>query len=1379
VNGLELLLEVEIEEEQRFLLVDSGASLSVMKPGISHSKIEPTQTVAKGVTGNRLRAIGSQDIMFSVGSRIYTHKFLVAHLDVEYSGILGLDALRQMEAKVDLRTSTLVLGRSRHQLAGQEVERCALVRRHPHSVREASQTDLINPETTGPKAPVGTPTPGISRGRADVVSWEVVASGPVVIPPLSQAIVVGKIKRGSIRDVPREVMVEPVSVGTPGAYVARVVSQVYTRSELDELKGLEVRPNRKHGTSCVKVVGYCQKGTGLSLQDSQSNAARYCVLKVLNTSRRHLEVGKHVRLGTAEAILPCAPRGVGFDTRHSGADGTSAGRVHVVRGHNSAELRVVRTELERKLAHLSAEESQILIPVLNQYEDLFCNDREGVLPSTTKGYHEIRTGDALPIKKNPYRVPYALRDEMKNQVGEMLTKGVITPCASPWAAPVILVTKKSADGKPRFRFCTDFRGLNSVTSIPVYPIPDIKSNLSLMAGSKYFTLLDIENAYWNIPIKEEDKDKTGFVTPFGSFRYEKMAFGLAGAPATFSKVMDAVLVGLRDVEFLVYLDDILIFSDTISEHARRMRLVLERIREANFKLGMAKCVFAAPKVSYLGHILSEDGVSPDESKVTAIRNFPRPKTVRDIRAFLGLSGYYRSFIKEYAAISRPLTQLTKKDAKFEWSEAQQLSFDKLKDALTSDSVLAHPRFDLPFILSCDASNYAVSAILSQLQNGKERPICFASRMLIDSEGNYSTTHKELLAIVFGTQTHRCFLYGRKFKVITDHAPLKWLITVKNHQCARLTRWVLKLSEYEFEIEHKPGKKHSNADCLSRYVGSMKPEVVEREETKDLTDVGLTREVVLSEQSKDPYCRGKVEDIGSQPETGFILSTDGLLYKGDKLTDAKLVVPETLIRYVLQMHHDKVFAGHQGIKRTRDLLKLHYYWPNMNRDVDQYIKNCESCSKLKVGRNPTAPLGELPETSYPLELTSIDICGPYPETKRGNRYLLTFIDHFSRYPEAIPLPRQDAPTVARALVTEIFSRLGCPRTISSDKGTNFMSELFQEVCKLLQVKRINSTSFNPQMQGKVEKFHLGLNQSMSHYVNKYGNDWDEFVNYALMAHRSVPHSITRYSPFYLLYGREMRLPTEDDLSPEKSVTTNNGNHKDSVQHHLETLADRLNEAYQVVRENNREGRERQKDYYNRGTKLVTFQPGDMVYLKEMNLRKIGAKFKTRWKGPYEVIRRLSDLNYLVKLSRSKETVVNVNKMKKCFRQTASNPTTERRGVRDLAEDKRETLETHDPRYNGAGAMTDHSETNTEDVTGNPTQDIDDNPYSLTRTQTSSCRDVGGREGRSVSPTDLMENQTSESHQDVGDCPQVVEGGGSTLSLWSPNVRNPRMPVASLL
>jgi transposase InsO family protein len=959
----------------------------------------------------------------------------------------------------------------------------------------------------------------------------------------------------------------------------------------------------------------------------------------------------------------------------------------------------MREQLDGKLNHLSPTEKETLLSVVDEYADLFCNERTGVLPSTTKGRHEIRTGDALPIKKNPYKVPYALREEMQRQLGEMQDKGVIKPCASPWGAPVILVPKKSPDGKPKYRFCTDFRGLNSVTAIPVYPIPDMKSNLSLMAGSKYFTLIDIENAYWNIPIREEDKDKTGFVTPFGTFRYERMAFGLAGAPSTFQRIMDAMLVGLRDVEVLVYLDDLLIFSETIEEHVRRMRLVFDRVREANFKLNIAKCTFAVPEIVYLGHVVNKNGISPDPSKVSAIKNFPKPRNVKDIRSFLGFSGYYRSFIQNYAAISRPLTQLTRKDVRFVWTEKQQQAFENLKAALTSHSVLAHPRFDQTFILSTDASDYAISAILSQLHGGKERPVSFASRMLNAAERNYSTTEKELLAVVFGTQIHRCFLYGRKFKVITDHAALKWLITVKNHHCARLTRWTLKLAEYDFTIEHKAGMKHVNADCLSRHI-SLVTTAQGQESADDTRSDVFSREIVYTAQQHDAYCNELRRKIQLENESEYIISKDGLLYVGKDVEQTKLIVPKELVQRVIEAHHDKVYAGHQGVKRTRDLVKLNYFWPSMNRDIEMYIKQCESCTKFKAGRQPRAPLGELPETYAPFELVSIDICGPYPETKKGNRYLLTFIDHFSRYPEAIPIPKQDAATVARALVTEIFSRLGCPHTLSSDRGTNFMSELFQEMCKLLNVKRLKSTAFNPQMQGKVEKFHLGLNQTMSHYVNKYGSDWDEFVNYALMAHRAIPHSITKHSPFYLLHGRQMRLPAEDDLTMAKFRDP-----KDScnpIQDHIDTLADRLKEAYHVTRENNRLGRNRQKEQYDKGTKLTIFKPGDVVYIKEMVRRKRDCpKFRLRWRGPFKVIKRLSDLNYLVKVRRNKEIVVNVNKMKHGYSKTHFSPTTIVDNVPPESEDVSEREETDQERITSPHPYL-HSSYDNESVVNPPVE-----------------------------------------------------------------------------
>jgi transposase InsO family protein len=247
---------------------------------------------------------------------------------------------------------------------------------------------------------------------------------------------------------------------------------------------------------------------------------------------------------------------------------------------------------------------------------------------------------------------------------------------------------------------------------------------------------------------------------------------------------------------------------------------------------------------------------------------------------------------------------------------------------------------------------------------------------------------------------------------------------------------------------------------------------------------------------------------------------------------------------------------------------------MSKDVEKFIRECASCAKMKGGRTPQAPLGELPETTGPMEITSIDICGPYPITRKRNKYLLTFTDHFTRYPEAIPIPNQEAGTVAKALVTQVFARHGCPKVLSSDRGTNFMSALFQEMCKLLQIKRINSTAFNPKMQGKVERFHAGLNQTMSHYVKKYSNDWDDFVDYVLMVHRATPHSIKRYSPYYLLHGRGMRMPNMEDLTARMGVPEEEPEDQDRVESHINTLAERLGEAFDVIQRRNKTGRVKQ-------------------------------------------------------------------------------------------------------------------------------------------------------------------------------------------------------------
>lgn len=585
-------------------------------------------------------------------------------------------------------------------------------------------------------------------------------------------------------------------------------------------------------------------GRTADLRQAAVSSKQYasCLMPVVNTS------GEEVRLpaGTSVAMV---------ETQWQVNDLRETENVQKIQGLGlypkqldpkvKVQNRRVPKLLEDKLQHLSLKDREILKPVLLSYQDLFKKTEDGMIPCTSYGHHEIKTGNAAPVKKQQYRVPYALRDEMRRQIEEMKERGVISEASSEWAAPVILITKKSPDNTPRYRFCADFRGLNAVTQVPVYTMPLVQENLDILNGNKYFSVVDMKDAYYHIPIEPEHKHKTGIITPWGPFQYERLAFGLSGAPATFTKIMDQVLLGLGNTICLIFMDDLLIFSKTIEEQAERLKQVFERLRRANFTLNLAKCHFGEREVEYLGHTVREFGSSPSPNKTKAIKDFPRPRTVRDVRAFLGLSGYYRQYIPRYADIAQPLTLLTKKDQKFGWSENQEKAFQNLKDTISSDSVLAYPSM-LPeheFRLHTDASDIGISAVLAQDLGEGERPISFASRQLNAAEKKLSVTEKELLAVIFGTKQFRCYLYGRKFTLITDHRALGWLLKLKEPS-AKLTKWALRLSEFQYRVQHRPGKQHVVPDALSRHIAVIN------------TEVGsLDRSTVQLEQERDKYCQG--------------------------------------------------------------------------------------------------------------------------------------------------------------------------------------------------------------------------------------------------------------------------------------------------------------------------------------------------------------------------------------------------------------------------------------------------------------------------------------------------------------------------------------------
>lgn len=475
---------------------------------------------------------------------------------------------------------------------------------------------------------------------------------------------------------------------------------------------------------------------------------------------------------------------------------------------NNFDYSQIRTD------HLNSEERAKIIELCTEYSDIFYQENMP-LTFTSEIKHSIKTTDEQPVYTKTYRYPFVHKKEVESQIRKMLDQNIIRPSNSPWSAPIWVVPKKvDASGKQKWRVVIDFRGVNAKTLPDRYPLPNITDLLDKLGKCQYFTTLDLASGFHQIQMNEKDIEKTAFNTENGHFEFLRMPFGLTNAPATFQRVMDGILRGIQNEKCLVYLDDIIIFSTSLQEHLERLKTVFQRLRETNFKIQLDKSEFLRHEVAYLGHVVTPEGVRPNPDKVKAIKNYPIPKTTKQIKGFLGLLGYYRRFINNFAKLTKPLTKCLKKGAKIEHNHEFIECFEKCKKLLLNEPILQYPDFSKTFNLTCDASNIALGAVLSQGPIGQDLPIAYASRTLNDSEQNYSTIEKECLCLVWATKYFRPYLYGRKFNIITDHKPLQWLFNLKDPS-SKLVRWRIKLQEFDYQITYKKGKLNTNADALSR------------------------------------------------------------------------------------------------------------------------------------------------------------------------------------------------------------------------------------------------------------------------------------------------------------------------------------------------------------------------------------------------------------------------------------------------------------------------------------------------------------------------------------------------------------------------------------
>lgn len=472
-----------------------------------------------------------------------------------------------------------------------------------------------------------------------------------------------------------------------------------------------------------------------------------------------------------------------------------------------------RIKLLRKcvnLKHIEDSHRYNLEKIIHSYNDIFTLPGD-CLPYTNHTTHTINVDNEKPINIKSYRPPECHKEEIRRQITEMLKDKVIKESNSPWNSPIWVVPKKAgADGIKKWRIVVDFRKLNERTEQDAYPLPVIDDILDQLGNAKFFSAFDLSSGFWQIKLDPESSKYTGFSTQDGHFEFIRMPFGLKNGPATFQRMMDTALRGLIGKICLVYLDDIVVFGSTIEEHNRNVAILFERLRSVGLKLQPEKCKFLRPELEYLGHSISAEGVKPNPEKISAVLDFKKPDNVKETQSFLGLCGYYRKFIKDFATIAYPLYRLTRKKSPFLWTDLCEAAFKKLKELMCNPPVLRQPDFKKEFTLTTDASNVGLGAILSQ----DGHPCCYVSRRLNKHEINYSASEKEMLAIVWAVKRLRQYLLGRKFTVKTDHQALTHLLSVKDPS-SRILKWRLRLEEYTYNVQYKKGCENLAADALSR------------------------------------------------------------------------------------------------------------------------------------------------------------------------------------------------------------------------------------------------------------------------------------------------------------------------------------------------------------------------------------------------------------------------------------------------------------------------------------------------------------------------------------------------------------------------------------
>ena len=715
----------------------------------------------------------------------------------------------------------------------------------------------------------------------------------------------------------------------------------------------------------------------------------------------------------------------------------------------------------------------------------------------------------------------------KTEFQAMLDMGVIRRSDSPWASPLHMVSKKDGGWRP----CGDFRRLNNVTVPDKYPLPFLSDSTHFLAGCSVFSKIDLVRGYHQIPVAAEDIPKTAITTPFGSFEFLRTPFGLRNAAQAFQRLMDRVA---GDLPFcFIYLDDILVASASLEEHRRHVSALFDRLEQHGMVLNKAKCVFNVPEIEFLGHKVSSAGSSPLPGKVQSVLDFPPPATALEMWRFCGMVNFYSRFVPHLSVTMDPLFKASAGKSKGDaiaWTDAMSTAFQLTKEALSSATMLVHPQLSAPTALTTDASGGGIGAVLEQYTGGSWKPLAFFSKAFKPSECKYSAFDRELLAVHAAIRHFRYFLEGRSFTVFTDHKPLTTaLLKSTDAHNARQSRHLAAISEYTSDIKHVDGKSNVVADALSRLPAAAPSASISSLPSAAFLPPAVCPILASTAADLPSLAAAQQSDLGLLKF--FRLYTGGKLNLGlVRLPDSpqliicelsqsapRPLVPDALRRQVIADLHN---LAHPGVKASTSLVKARFFWPQLSKDVQRFVSACVPCQRSKIVRHTRPAVQHIPMPAARFEHIHLDLVGPLPPSN-GYSHLLTIVDRFSRWPEAIPIADTSTVTICRAFLFNWVSRFGLPRLITSDRGTQFTSSLWAAMSASLGIELNTTTSFHPQSNGMVERLHRRLKEALKTRLTAM--DWYDQLPWVLLGLRTTVKADLDASPADFVLGAPLSVP----------------------------------------------------------------------------------------------------------------------------------------------------------------------------------------------------------------------------------------------------------------